>query len=387
VSGGLYFANYSQGNRWYFTDILMNVQDNPNFLDLVVTTPDGQTTNITKNGFRHYLSNYANGDGQSTIVSGVLGGDFKLTPQLRLSVGGRWEYDNYVQNSERTSTVDLDGNPDTPYDVEPWGNGSFRHYTLGLNDWAGSVGLNFALTPTLALYASGSRGYKMPALDDFLFPASQEQVDVFEPKNVRSTEGGVKYASGPVGVTVNGFYTMLSNITSQGAVVGTDGRTRWVINTDADQRSYGAEVEVLVSPLTALQLRASGTLLKAEYGAGADASISRRLNGVPASIGNLSATYNAGPVRLLGDWHYVARRGVDLTQGIVLPAYNYFNFGAGFAVPGTNSASIDVNLLNAFQSYGFEEGNPRVATAAGANVFLARPLLPRRLTTSIRYNF
>ncbi|HET7457638.1 MAG TPA: TonB-dependent receptor, partial [Gemmatimonadaceae bacterium] len=389
LSAGLYFANYTQGNRWYFTDILMNVQDNPNFLDLTVTTPGagGTTTNITNHGFRHYLSNYANGDGQSTIVSGVLGGDFVITPRLRASLGGRWEWDNYVQASENTSNVDLDGKTSTPYDNETWGNGSFRHFNRSIDDWAASLGLNFALTPTLALYASGSRGYKMPPLDDFLFPSSQEQVALFKPKNVQSTEGGVKYASGPVGVTVNGFYTILKNITSQGAVVGSDGRTTWVINSDPQQQSYGAEVELLVSPITALQLRANGTLLKAEYGSGAASNVSRRLNGVPASIGNLSATYLAGPVRLLGDWHYVARRGVDLTAGIVLPAYNYFNFGAGYTLPGTNSATIDVNVLNAFQSYGFEEGNPRVATAAGANVFLARPLLPRRITTSIRYNF
>ena len=69
-----------------------------------------QTINVTKNGFRHYISNYSNGDGTSTIVSGVLGGDFQLTPKLRSTIGGRWEWDNFVQNSENTSNRDLDGN-------------------------------------------------------------------------------------------------------------------------------------------------------------------------------------------------------------------------------------------------------------------------------------
>lgn len=393
VSGGVYFANYSQGNRWYFTDILMNVQDNPNFLDLVAVTPGTtpvaqRTINVTKNGFRHYISNYANGDGQSTIVSGVLGGDFQLMPRLRASLGGRWEWDNYVQSSENTSNRDLDGNTvNTPYDNESWGNGSFRHFNRSLNDWAASLGFNFSLTPTTALYASGSRGYKMPALDEYLNASSQEQVALFDSRTVQSTEAGVKYAAGPVGITVNGFYTLLENITSQGNVVGADGRTTWIITTSPDNRSYGAELEAIVSPMPELQLRGSGTLLKAELGKGAAADVNRRLNGVPASIGNLSAIYTGGPIRLLGDWHYVARRFADVSAGISLPAYNYFNFGVGYTLPGTNSATIDVNLLNAFQSFGFEEGNPRVATAAGASVFLARPLLPRRLTTSIRYNF
>ncbi len=36
VSLGVYFANYAQTNQWYFTDVLMDVQDNPHFVDLTV---------------------------------------------------------------------------------------------------------------------------------------------------------------------------------------------------------------------------------------------------------------------------------------------------------------------------------------------------------------
>lgn len=389
VSGGLYFAHYTQGNQWYFTDILMDVRDNPNFLDLVVTTPGptGQTINVTKNGFRHYLSNYVNGAGQATVVSGVLGGDFVLMPRLRASAGVRWEWNNFVQTSENTSSVDLDGNPNTPYDAETWGNGSFRHFNRSLSDWAGSLGLNFAVTPSLALYASTSRGYKMPALDEFLNAQAEQQVALFESRRVQSTEAGVKYDAGSVGATVNGFYTVLKNIVNQGAVVGGDGRTTWIIQPQPENRSYGAEVELVVSPVEELQLRGSGTWLRAELGSGAGANIGRLLNGVPASIGNLSATYQLGDIRLIGDWHYVAKRFADVINNVVLPSYNYFNFGAGYRLPGTNDATIDFNVLNAFQSHGLEEGNPRLLAASATNVFLARPILPRRLTTSIRYRF
>jgi iron complex outermembrane receptor protein len=389
VSAGLYFANYTQGNNWYFTDILMDVQDNPNFLDLVVNTPGptGGTITVTKDGFRRYVSNYVNGSGQSTVVSGVLGADILLLPRLRASVGGRWEYNNFVQSSENTSNVDLDGDVTTPYDNETWGNGSFRHFNRSLNDWAASVGLNFAITPTLAVYASGARGYKMPALDEYLNAQAEAQVALFDSREVQSTEAGVKYAAGAVGVTVNGFYTLLKNIVSQGAVVGADGRTTWIIVSSPENRSYGAEMELLVSPIPELQLRGTGTWLRAELGSGAGADIGSRINGVPASIANVSATYAFGPLRLLGDWHFVDERFVDVTAGITLPAYNYFNFGAGIGLPGTSGATLDVNLLNAFQSRGLEEGNPRLIAGSATNVFLARPLLPRRLTASVRYNF
>jgi len=389
VSGGVYFANYTQENQWYFTDILTDVGNTTNFLDLVVTPPGGTPVNVTKNGFRHYLSNYVNGSGQATILSGVIGGDFVLLPRLRASAGVRWEWDNFVQGSENTSTVNLNGgNPATdPYLVETFGNGSFRHFNRSLSDWAGSLGLNFAVTPTLALYASTSRGYKMPALDEFLNAQAAQQVALFQSRRVQSTEAGVKYDAGSVGATLNGFYTVLKNIVSQGAVVGADGRTTWIIQPSPDNRSYGLEGELVVSPIPELQLRGSGTWLRAELGSGAGANIGRLLNGVPASIGNLSATYQIGPVRLLGDMHYVASRFADVINNVTLPAYQYFNFGVGYAIPGANNTTIDFNVLNAFQSEGLEEGNPRLVAASATNVFLARPILPRRFTSSIRYRF
>jgi outer membrane receptor protein involved in Fe transport len=387
ISGGAYLAHYTQGNQWYFTDILTDVQNIPNFLDLVVTPPGGTPINVTKNGFRHFLSNYVNGTGEATIASGVIGGDFVVVPRLRVSAGVRWEWDNFVQNSENTANVDLDKNPATTYDIETWGNGSYRHFNRSLHDWAGSVGLNYTLMPGVALYASTSRGYKMPALDEFLNAQAEQQVDLFEARTVQSTETGIKYDAGPVGATLNGFYTTLKNQVSQGAVVGSDGRTTWIIVPSPDNKSYGAEGELFITPVQDLQLRASGTWLRAELGNGAGANVGRLLNGVPASIGNISGTYQFGPARLLADWHFVAKRFADVINNVVLPSYNYFNFGVSYAVPGSNRATLDLNVLNAFQSHGLEEGNPRLVAAAATNVFLARPILPRRVTASLRYPF
>ena len=387
LSAGAYVAHYTQTNQWYFTDILTDVQNIPNFLDLVVTPPGGTPINVTKDGFRHYLSNYVNGTGQATIGSGVIGGDFMLIPKLRASAGVRWEWDNFVQNSENTSNVDLDGDPATTYDIETWGNGSYRHFNRSLSNWAGSIGLNYTLQPGLAVYASTSRGYKMPALDEFLNAQAEQQVALFEARTVQSTEAGIKYDAGFVGATLNGFYTVLKNQINQGAVVGADGRTTWVIQPSPDNKSYGAEGELVITPVQPLQVRASGTWLRAELGNGAGANIGRLINGVPASIGNVSATYDVGPARLLADWHYVAKRFADVINNVVLPSYNYFNFGASYTVPGNTRATVDLNVLNAFQSHGLEEGNPRLVAASATNVFLARPLLPRRFTAGVRYRF
>ena len=389
IALGLYFANCSQTNQWYFTDILTDVGNNPSFLDLTVLS-GGKQINVTKDGFRHYISNYVNGSGQATILSGSLGGEFRLGNRLRADAGARWESNSFVQSSENTSPVDLDGNPATTYDVEPWGNSSFRHFSKSMDDWAGSLGLNYRLTNQLALYALGARAYKMPALDEFLNAQSPEQVALFDSREVRNVEGGIKYASARFGVTLDGFYMLLKNIVGQGAVTDTlTGRTTWIIVTSPENKSYGAELEASAVPVTGLRLDASGTWLKAELGAGAGADIGSWINGVPPVIANTAATYNISDFRVTADWHFVGRRFSDVKAGNVLPQYNYFNFGAGYTLTKSR-IGITADVLNAFQSKGLEEGNPRLALLAGgrtSDLFLARPLLPRRIQVSLRHDY
>ncbi|MGH7525645.1 MAG: TonB-dependent receptor [Gemmatimonadales bacterium] len=394
LSLGAYVANYTQDNRWFFTDILTDVRDNPRFLDLVVTPPGGTPVNVTRNGFRNFLSNYVNGTGHTTIVSGVVGGEVQLADRLRADLGVRVEYNDFVQNSERTSQFDLDGNPATTFDNETFGNNTFRHFSRDITDWSASVGLNYRVNDNVSVYGSGSRGYKMPALDEFLNATAQEQVDLFDSREVQAVELGVKYATGRVGATVNGFYTKLKNIIGQGAIVDpVTGATVWRITTDPETRSFGAEVELFVTPVEGLQLQGSGTLLEGEQGPGIDSLVGVRLGGVPTTLGNLAALYSprqAAGLEFKADWHWVGSRLTESPRDRVanteLPFYNYFNFGVGFAIPNAG-ARINLDLLNAFQSKGLEEGNPRLVGAGGSPIFLARPLLPRRLQASIEYDF
>lgn len=397
VSAGLYFANYTQGNHWYFTDILTDIADNPHLLDLR-STSGGVTTDVTKNGFRNFLGFYQNGTGTATIVSGVVGLSSQITPRFRADLGFRQEWNNFVQNSENNSTFDLDNNPSTRYNNETYGNGTFRHLSRSLSDWAASLGFNFLLTDHTSVYASGSRAYKMPALDEFL-QAQPGAVALFDPRETRSIEGGVKWATPSYGLTLNGFYSKLKNIVSSGAVTDPiTGNIIFVSIPSPENKSWGAELEAAASPISPLLLMTSWTFLKASLGSGAGADIGSLILGVPKAIGNTSASWNWAPLGLSADWHFVATRfqsrgdptnaNPALRAATSLPSYNYFNVGATFGM--SNGMTLALDLLNATQSQGLEEGNPRLSLLPGgrtSNLFLARPLLPRRLQTSLRYNF
>jgi outer membrane receptor protein involved in Fe transport len=395
---GAYLAHYTQENNWNFTDVLTDVRDNPRFLDVVATTA-GVPDTLTSNGFRSFLSNYVNGTGETNVVSGVIGGEIQMTEKLRADLGVRVEYNNYVQASENTGPVDLDGDPTTTFNNIEFGLNSFRHFNHDITDWAGSLGLNYMVNDNLGVFVAGSRGYKMPALDELLEAQSQAQVDLFDSREVQSIEGGVKTQLGRVAFTVNGFYTNLKNLISQGAELDDQGRTVWVIRESPDNQSFGAEVEAILSPIPGLQLQGSATFLQAEVGGGVDSLLrikGERLGNVPKHLGNLAASFSPQTYRdleLRADFHWVGSRFVEGPQtrpldapAAELPAYGYFNFGASLAIP-RSGVRLNADLLNVFQNKGLEEGNPRLLGVGVQPFFVARPLLPRRLLVGVSYDF
>ncbi|HEY6809368.1 MAG TPA: TonB-dependent receptor [Gemmatimonadales bacterium] len=423
VSLGLYFANYNQTNQWYFTDILTDDRDNPHFVDLnfdsatVVYHYRNRTTAAndsvvvpvgafagTRNGFRRFVSNYVNGEGQTTVFSGVVGGSFNLSDQLRADLGVRYENDAYVQTSQNTTTTPVNGdtlNSVNLFNQDVWGApSSYRHFSRTISDWAASLGLNYALSPQTSVYALGSRAYKMPALDEFLNASAEQQVDLFKSKRNMTGEIGLKHASRNFGVTVDAFYTVLKDIVSQGLVTDTlTGLPIWIIQTSPEVRSYGLEVEGQGRlPNSGFGAVTNWTLLRAEYntcppgpqGCPTGADIGTLLSGVPPIVGNLAVTYSAGAaVDLDADWHFVDRRctsAVGCTNA--LPTYSYLNLGAQYLIPASG-ITIRADLFNVYQSEGLEEGNPRLSLVGGRTsaLFLARPILPRMLQVSMGYRF
>ncbi len=383
---GSYFAYYTQKNQWYFTEILTDVRDNPRFVDMVITDANGNTIlDRTKNGFRRFLSLYVNGTGQTTINSLFASGEFKPSPQLRIDVGARVERNNFVQVSENRSTVDLDGDPATLYDLEDWGNRTFRQFNFDFNEWAASVGVNYSVTDNLAVYGQASRGFKMPALDEYIFPAV-EQARLLKPRHTLTFETGAKYSSSNLGISLTGFWGELRDIFGQGAEVDPQtGATIWVLLSEPKTRSKGLELEISGNPTHSLNLLGNVTLIKAEFGSGAD--LGSWLAGVPPVIGNISGTYTVSDLTFLADLHYVGRRWVVVNEN-KLNAYHYLNLGVSYKIPG-QAVTVSANVLNVYQSKGLEEGNPRLRQVGGrtSNLFLARPLLPRRIILSVGYNF
>jgi len=205
-----------------------------------------------------------------------------------------------------------------------------------------------------------------------------------------SLEGGLKFASRRWGLTVNGFYTLLKNIVDQGAEFDqASGRTVWKVKPRPQDRAFGVELEGSATPTLGLTLLGQATILQAAVDTTVAGVSWVRQSGVPTLLGNLAATYTSGRVTVLGDVHYVGERfSGDFNIAPprpLLPKYGYANFGLSYRVP-RQAITIQADVMNAFQSAGLEEGNPRLVGAVRPQ-FFARPILPRRFLVSMGHTF
>ena len=94
-------------------------------------------------------------------------------------------------------------------------------------------------------------------------------------------------------------------------------------------------------------------------------------------------------LRVQASWEWEGSRYVDTANSMVLPHYDVLNASARFAV--TDHFDLYGYVDNVTNSFGLTEGNPRegevLSADAGANTFIARPILGRAFRLALMYRF
>jgi iron complex outermembrane receptor protein len=403
ITAGLYLGRYTAANTWYFTNILTDVRNQPHFLDLQVLDGAGNVVHsVTKDGFRNYMDNYVNGDGSGTILALFAGDEISLGNRIRLDVSGRLEREGYDQRVEKEEDVNL-GDPTTDADdVVQRGTGEFNHVDITFLDWALSVGANYSLSDYSSLYVRGSRGYKMPILDEYMFvPFTADGTPVRDavnfpdvPETLIQVEAGVKMASERYALAAVAYWTQIEDFPVNDVVVidPATNKTEFVTRFAGKAQTLGAEIEAAVQPVPFFRANAALTLQNPRYVEFAeqlnpgDPTVTdfagHRVRRLPQIISDLTATfmYRGGSLGL--NWSYIGHRYSNNANTIDLPGYSVVNAMASY---GFRNFSLDFHVHNVLNGYGLTEGNPRrdEALTAIPDLFLARPVLPRRFTLSL----
>jgi len=385
LTGGLYFSQYERTELWHWNNMLMEVRDQPRMLDLTVTDDQGETYQVTENGFTQYGTNYANSSGTATILAGYLGDEWQATEKLRVDVGARLEKSVFRGRTGGSQSINIDGDPNTLYDNGvAVSNNEFQTYNHSETEWALSGGLNYRFNEEYAVFGRFSRGFHMPDLDAFRGgPADPPTTTVLQ------GELGVKVSNPNFGLFATFFWSQLldQQFTAQA------GENNASVGFTADTQTPGVEIEFnqkyqnLTTSITAtiqdpnFAVETIGQETVVDVG---DSRIQRQ----PRYLVSVNPRYEFGIFTAGVEFRAIDSRFTNAANNsLELPAYNEINASLAASDGPVTVKLTGSNLTNAL---GLTEGNPRTGIASGGDVgsfFQARPILGRRFNLSLQYQF
>ena len=390
---GTYFTSYGMSELWHWHDILTDVQGNPRMLDLTVTDTGGETYQVTENGFTQYGSTYLNHQATATKVAVYAGDEWQATDKLRIDVGGRLEYASFVGNAEGGQEVDLDTLDTTLYNNGVLvGNNAPTSYQHDFTEWALSGGFNYSLTEQYAVFGRFTRGFRMPDFDQWAFSPTAEG-DVEE---VLQGELGVKINTPNVGIFATAFYSSLTNIpfTDEVVVGGDIVQQRRFANslTGGLELEASAQYGNFSGNLTATLQQPEYRDFQFSLDEDGDGSLENfdfsgnRVRRIPRYVVTVRPQYDLGFVTASVSGRFYDERFTDDANNTTLPAYYVLDASLRSEQGPVTLKVAGTNLTN---TIGLTEGNPRVGQVVGVeqDIYMARPILGRRFTASVTYNF
>jgi len=403
LSGGLYFSTYSAEELWHWNDMLLEVRDRPRLLNLELQDAGGNTVaEATENGMRRYGTLYRRHQGQGTAIAAFAGDEWQVSDKFRLDLSGRIERGTFSGNVEGATNVDLDGDSSTLFDNNfATGTDAVDNYSYQFDEWSASVGANYAFSEQFAMFGRGSRGFRMPDFDEWADGTVDEKGEAEE---VWQAELGVKYNSPRLAIFTAGFFSSLTNIPFADEVVL--GNEIVPLVRFADSRTIGVETEIIYQQggfrtnltatlqnpeYTGLEFDDPTILDRVQQEPGVDADDfdfeGNRVRRIPQYIVNLRPSYRfADRYQIFAAGKYYGERFVDDANNVTLPDYYVIDAGASATFGNVKVRAVGTNLTN---TIGLTEGNPRAGQVAAVeqDIYMARPILGRRVELSMTYTF
>lgn len=353
------------------------IQDKPHLTDITLNAFDGKTYQVTDpNGVVDVGRNGLNfNHGRQEQLALFFGHDWKLTPQLNLDYGLRYEHTRHVgYNSQAVPNPrksdptygGLDGNPLTLYDNGGGTAGDPLRFDQTFNTLSFTGALNYLFSEKFALYARYSDGKKSPDLTYFFAlntPFLIENPNAYS-QRTQQVELGLKVKTTKLSGAVTPFYSELSNVATVQTFTNADQTNYTPPVQFARYRTYGLEIEGNYALTKNLNFRATATLQKSTA-----VQISSWVSNNPGPqddqlvdySGNetdnnarvmLSAapTYTVGKFLAQVNWFYLGDRQANVANAFKLPGFSQFDATAAYDF--SEHFRLQGNINNIFNVYG-----------------------------------
>ncbi|HQS70070.1 MAG: hypothetical protein B7Y36_00480 [Novosphingobium sp. 28-62-57] len=402
---GGFYGNASAADINVTTTFLAEFNNQPRLVNLTITNPvGGAQTVISRNGLLNAGAGYVNNRHKAERYAGYIADQMKIGDRFNFDIGFRVEHMRGEISRERTSTVVTDAttaNLSTALRDVIWGNGGFQTGNVQVTEWALAAGALYKLNDEMSVYANASRGFFFPELRSAAFrplptgtaanasvsPGTQS----YTAEIIKQAEVGFKMSRSGLTMTVSGFYTKLDN--RRQVLFVNDGQGGLIERVNlVGAESYGAEGTIDVRLVQNLRFNGNVTLQKSKFTAfdTTPANIGKRVERQPELLYNAGLYYNDGTFDLSVFTNYTGPNFTASNNLIELDGWNIANLDAGYKVPvASGELRVSVNVFNLFNTDAVTEGSPRQDSNQTANgaFFVGRPVLPRRITGRLTYNF
>ncbi|MEN7550388.1 TonB-dependent receptor [Rapidithrix thailandica] len=388
ITAGYYFANYNADQQWNWSNILLEIAEEPRLLNIADgdLDPDDEGYYLTQDGVTQITWLARRAQTRGKINAFFLNTEFDLMDQLTIDLGGRYEiarYSGFGADAEFFSK-DL-GDPSTRADdAVTVLTGPKRYWTYDVDEFAGSLGANYKFNENMATYVRVSSGFRSP-IEEAYFD-NMNDLSAIKPTRVTQVELGYKYSSPNLAVFANAFFMNMENLAFTDIKLSGESENKF-----AGADNFGLEVETIVQ-LGDFGLNVSGTVQNPEFKdfefSDDEGNITnnngKQVRRIPKIFLTVRPSYEIiQGLSVFGEYQYFGEKFSDNENTFRLPAYSVFNAGASYEI---NNLRFAANITNIGNSIGLTEGNPRADSAPG-EFFMARPILGRAFRASISYNF
>jgi iron complex outermembrane receptor protein len=382
---GLYLADYSSHDQWMLGQAqLMTVEPHARLID--VTLNNGvraSARGFVTPPFSFNLDGQYNGTNTAVYVAD----EWKISPQLSLDGGVRFERQRMSGTLANAASGDIDGDPLTLYDNNlSYFDGSTSQLAPGgvsrLRETSLTLGANYNISRSFSVFSRINRGHRLP---DFDVLRGRSASDTSSPvEDISQLEIGLKTATPLYTAFITAFHNRLKNSQSQQFTNAGNTVER------ASSKATGVEFEASIKPMRGLTLELTGNYQKSEFtdfGAQTGNLVPRQ----PKLAFRFTPSYrlptDMGTFRLFGTYSQVGERFAANNNVLRLPAYKTLD--AGLVAQLNNGIEVRLTGTNLTNEIGLTEGNFRApgATADENGVFLARPLFGRAYELSVGFAF
>lgn len=393
VTFGYYFAHIDEDFSRYSSTALLDVQDNARLLDLVAVDAAGNVLRtFTDKGIYRYGYEWEDAHGEQTSHALYLSDEWQITPELRVDGGVRWETMRARGTVGLKTTVNL-GTPATS--SISTGSGLYANYDDNFNHTTWTLGANYQFDRNMGVFARYTSANRLPSLGNYVTNAAAKP----SVQTMSLGEVGFKYASPLVDVFLTGFWTKYNDVsfTNYRFDLGTGASVSEA--RYADTQTFGVEFEGTLRPTSWFDLSGTATLQDPSYKGLTYTDSTGKLNDydgnrlirIPTVSLRLVPGFNlfGGRLRVQASWEYEGARYVDTANSVRLPKYATVNLSVRAKI--TDDLTLYGYVDNLNNSLGLTEGNPRAGELqsgdAGANTFIARPLIGRNYRAALMYRF